>query len=224
MEINILVRRQASPKDAPYMQEFHYSGDGNLTVANWLTEINQAEACADRIGWECGCMEAKCGACAMRINGNPMLACKFFLKEAEKEGTITLEPLSKFPLVKDLIVDRSSIFEMLTEMKIWMDEKTQTSFDWNRELQYKAGQCLRCGCCLEVCPNFMAGTSFGGAAALVDAYKALEQNARDSHRKEMRKMYMKSFYNYCGQSLSCRDACPKKLPLDEIQVRVNSHR
>ena len=224
MRIEITVKRQPAPDKTSYLQTFSYEGDGNLTVADWLTEINQTEAKADRIAWECGCLEKKCGACAIRIGGIPRLACSVFLKDAAKRGKILLEPLSKFPLVKDLVVDRSAMFEMLRNMKVWTQEKAQSSYGQDYDLQYKAGQCLQCGCCLEVCPNFLAGGSFGGAAAMLDAYKAIEQNEQDDHRAEMVAAYRTHFFSGCGQSLSCRDICPMKLPLDEIQARANEHR
>ena len=93
----------------------------------------------------------------MRINGIPRLACSVFLKDVVRHGKILLEPLSKFPLVKDLIVDRSSMFETLKRMRIWMQEKEDSSYAQDCNLQYQAGQCLQCGCCLEICPNFLAG-------------------------------------------------------------------
>ena len=224
MSLKITVKRQSTPDTASRLQTFLYEGDGNLTVADWLSEINQSEAKADRIAWECGCMEKKCGACAMRINGVPRLACSVFLKDASKRGKILLEPLSKFPLVKDLIVDRSAMFDMLCTMKIWMQAKDQSRYGQDHDLQYKAGQCLQCGCCLEICPNFLAGGTFGGAAAMAEAYRAIEQNAPDAHRAEMVAAYHTHFFSGCGQSLSCRDICPMKLPLDEIQARANGHR
>ena len=69
MEITISVKRQHSASEKAYIQTFHYSGNGKLTVADWLTEVNQAEASNDPIAWECSCLEKKCGACAMVING-----------------------------------------------------------------------------------------------------------------------------------------------------------
>ena len=67
MTIEISVKRQKSKAEKPYIQKFLYTGDGNLSVADWLTEINQKEAKADRIAWECGCLEKKvrclCDAC-----------------------------------------------------------------------------------------------------------------------------------------------------------------
>lgn len=224
MTIEISVRRQKSQKDNSYIQEFTYNGDGNLTVADWLTQVNRNEAKTDRIAWECGCLEKKCGACAMLINGYPALACSIFLKDADKHGKIVLEPFHKFPLVKDLIVDRSTMFQAMKEMKVWMEEKNCSDFSWDRKLQYKAGQCLQCGCCLEVCPNFLAGNKFTGASAMIEAYRAIEQNSAGEHKEEMIKEYKDKFFAYCGQSFSCKSVCPQKLPLDEIQARANNHK
>lgn len=224
MKIEISIKRQPSPQEEAHIQQFIYTGDGNLTIADWLTKINQEEARKDRIVWECGCMEKKCGACAMLINEYPSLACSVFLKDAAKRGKIKLEPLSKFPLVKDLIVDRSSMFEMLKEMKVWLDEKNSSKFNWDEQLQYQAGQCLQCGCCLEVCPNFLAGEDFAGAAAMAAVYKAVEQNTNDMHKNEMKEAYKKKFFNHCGQALSCKKVCPKNLALDEIQARMNHYK
>lgn len=224
MTIEISVKRQKNRDEKSYIQKFIYTGDGNLTVADWLTEINQTEAKTDRIAWECGCLEKKCGACAMLVNGYPTLACSVFLKKAVKHEKILLEPFHKFPLIKDLIVDRSIIFDTIKHMKIWMNEKNSSDYSWDYELQYKAGQCLQCGCCLEICPNFLAGKKFAGASAMVEAYRAIEQNNSDSHRNDMKKEYQKKFFAYCGQSFSCKSVCPQNLPLDEIQARVNSHK
>lgn len=224
MTIEISVKRQKNRDEKSYIQKFIYTGDGNLTVADWLTEINQTEAKTDRIAWECGCLEKKCGACAMLVNGYPTLACSVFLKKAVKHEKILLEPFHKFPLIKDLIVDRSIIFDTIIHMKIWMNEKNSSDYSWDYELQYKAGQCLQCGCCLEICPNFLAGKKFAGASAMVEAYRAIEQNNSDSHRNDMKKEYQEKFFAYCGQSFSCKSVCPQNLPLDEIQARVNSHK
>ena len=89
MTIEISVKRQKNRDEKSYIQKFIYTGDGNLTVADWLTEINQTEAKTDRIAWECGCLEKKCGACAMLVNGYPTLACSVFLKKAVKKCVVS---------------------------------------------------------------------------------------------------------------------------------------
>ena len=127
MHIELTVKRQTVPDETSYLQTFSYDGDAALTIADWLTEVNRTEAKTNRIAWECGCLEKKCGACAMRINGIPRLACSVFLKDVVRHGKILLEPLSKFPLVKDLIVDRSSMFETLKRMRMRLQELDDSS-------------------------------------------------------------------------------------------------
>ena len=119
MVYKIRIRRQESQKSDSYWQEFEFDGSKNSSVATVLKELNSRTPLKDNSGnivtpisWECSCMVRKCGACAMLINERPRLACSTFLHML-KGSTITLEPLSKFPLVRDLIVDRSNLFENL---------------------------------------------------------------------------------------------------------------
>ncbi len=228
MIIRIIIQRQDAPDSTPYKQTFIYEGDGDITVADYLRELNdrpeiltQEGISAKRISWECSCMEQKCGACAMLISGKPQLACSVFLRDAVKRKKITLAPLSKFPVIRDLQVDRDAMFRVLREMKIWVDEKDWSDYRWDRDLQFQAGQCLMCGCCLEVCPNYLSDGDFGGAAALVNAFKAIEFNGRNEHRDEMQLEYQKGFLQSCGQALACQKVCPIQLPLDIIQARQN---
>ena len=142
MKIKIMVKRRRSPGEAQYEQSFVYDGDGRLSVANWIREINRTDVADDEIAWECGCLEMKCGACAMLINGYPTLACSLTLNDAAKRGEILIEPLSKFPVVKDLVVERKLIFDTLKEMKIWLKEKEKTTLPRIEKLSIK----LRSAC------------------------------------------------------------------------------
>lgn len=228
MRIKIMIKRQENSAAAPYWQTFLYEGDGEITVADYLRVLNEQPErmtidgkTAKPVIWACSCMEQKCGACAMVISGRPGLACAVFLKDAVKHGKITLSPLSKFPVVRDLQVDRESMFTMLKEMRIWVDEKDWSAFGTDRKAQFQAGQCLMCGCCLEACPNYRPQGWFGGAAALANAYKAVEFNMENEHAGEMKEKYRQYFLKGCGQSLSCRKVCPVNVPLDLIQARMN---
>ena len=125
----IRIRRQESQKSDSYWQEFEFDGSKNSSVANVLKELNSRTPLKDNSGnivtpisWECSCMVRKCGACAMLINERPRLACSTFLHML-KGSTITLEPLSKFPLVRDLIVDRSNLFENLKKLNLWLESE-----------------------------------------------------------------------------------------------------
>ena len=118
MVYKIRIRRQESQKSDSYWQEFEFDGSKNSSVANVLKELNSRTPLKDDSGnivtpisWECSCMVRKCGACAMLINERPRLACSTFLNTLK----VLQSPLEfcKFPLVRDLIVDRSNLFENL---------------------------------------------------------------------------------------------------------------
>ncbi len=228
MQILIQIKRQENETAASYTDEFLYEGDGKLTVADLLSELNERAPLTNRRGetvrkirYESSCHEKKCGACAMLIQGLPRLACSVFLCNVVKKGKITLAPLSKFPVITDLVVDRKGMFRKLETMRLWLEEKDKDDTHWDRNLQYSAGQCMMCGLCLEICPNYQPNSPFGGAASMVHAFKMLEQNETGEHLDEIKKNYADHFLSYCSQSLSCQTICPAGLPLGELQSRAN---
>ena len=147
-------------------------------------------------------MIRKCGACAMRINGLPRLACSVFLRDC-KGSVVTLEPLSKFPLVKDLVVDRSVIFEALKRTKLWLEgDAFQTSYTHSQ--RYRSAKCLLCGCCLEVCPNFDPNSEFAGAVLPVNAYRILNEEQDIAHQTELANAYRQLYFEAAENLLRAR--------------------
>ena len=225
MNVVIRVKRQRSPESAPFWQDFNYDGSPSDSVAAALRELNARTSLTDAkgapaepIAWDCGCCAGRCGACAMLVNGRPTLACKAFLG---KSGSVVLEPLSKFPLVRDLVVDRGVIFETLKKMHLWLSERGRED-ERLHDLRYQSAACLMCGCCLEVCPNFSAGGSFAGAAAAAAAYRLLSQEGDAAHRADEGKAYRRIFYSGCGTSLACEKVCPAGIPVTELISRSNA--
>lgn len=108
-------------------------------------------------------------------------------------------------------------------MQVWLSEKDRDWKKGDRSLQYDAGQCLMCGCCLEICPNYTPESTFSGAASMIHTFKILEQNKEDIHLQKLKENYEKYFFAGCSQSLSCVKICPLGLPLDRIQSRANHH-
>ena len=115
MRVNIL--RQQSPKSEPYWETFEYDGPMDNSVAGVLDYINYHDDVvhadgkpSTRVGWECSCMQGVCGACSMVINGTPALACETFIRGLK---AVELRPLRKFPVIHDLVVDRTVIQENL---------------------------------------------------------------------------------------------------------------
>ncbi len=219
--VKLDILRQKSPEDAPYWQSVDYTTDDlNATVASALTDINEG-ICADNpVRWSCSCLQKKCGACAMLINGVPRLACDAQLKECVKRGHIRLAPLGKFPLIADLMVDRSVMQENLKTLQAWAE--TDIVLDKNNtQAVYDASRCLQCGCCLEVCPNFCAGDSFFGAAGFTPLTRLLNAlNDRDLQR--VRETYRKHIYSGCGKSLACENVCPAGIDVEKMLLHSNA--
>lgn len=227
MAKRLRIVRRKSRDTKPYVQFFVLNEDDrSRTVAEALDALNEREPlltedgkAADPIRFERSCMQKKCGACAMLIQGVPRLACSTRLSDIPGE-VIELAPLRKFPCVADLITDRSIMQENAKTMKAWFTEETQVR---NEDLEdtYEASRCLMCGCCLEVCPNFMSGDNFFGAAGML-AETRLLLSLPLSQRKALYKEYKKHIYSGCGKSLSCQDICPAEIPIENLMVRANA--
>ena len=112
MRKQMRILRRRSTEQEPYWQTFLFeTADEEATVATALRELNERETLLDVAGnvaeairWENSCLQKKCGACAMVINGMPKLACATRLAELKRE-VVSLEPLRKFPRIADLVVD-----------------------------------------------------------------------------------------------------------------------
>jgi len=222
MKVKIL--RQKSPYSKPYWETFNYDGPKENSVAGLLDYLNYNDDIVDekgnktsRIQWECSCLQGVCGACAMVINDIPALACQTFLRDM-KGDEITIRPLRKFPVVSDLVVERSSIQENLKQTNMFIGEYKPSS-DKDQKHQYDAAKCLKCGLCLEVCPNYVNGETFFGAAFANDCYLVYSRNENKSGK--IKKVYEEHFGKSCSKALSCVDVCPMNIPTIASMAKLN---
>lgn len=224
MRIEILRRDRGS--EVSYLQVFEYTPeDERETIASMLDHLNSQEELKDiegniarKITYKKSCLQKKCGACAMLVNGRPALACAS--KLCDLEEPIRLEPFKKFPVVEDLCVDRSIMKENLKQMKAWFEDEALVSEKRNA-VSYESSRCLQCGCCLEVCPNFMVGSSFFGMAGAMPFSRILNEMNKEE-LKEARRIYNTRVFEGCGKSLSCRDVCPAKIKIGDMLVNSNA--
>src|SRR5208337_5430709 len=117
------IKRQNNPTSKSYWEEFELAWNPGMNVISALMEIAANPVTRDGkattpITYDSCCLEEICGSCAMLINGRAGMACSSLLDHLKQP--ITLEPLSKFPVVRDLAVDRSVIFENLKKVKAWI--------------------------------------------------------------------------------------------------------
>lgn len=220
----VKIKRQTAPEATPYWQSFVYEGPRHVTVSAVLDALNYTDDLFDaegnpapRIRWECSCMQAVCGGCAMVINGVPALACATFADEV-KGDMLVLEPLSKFPVVADLIVDRSVIYDYLIHANAYL-ENMAVSDERQHAHQYSVAKCLKCGLCLEVCPNYHPGGEFYGAVLANESYLVSSQAADQT--PQVIKAYKKHFGAGCSKALSCQSVCPMEIETLTSILKMN---
>jgi succinate dehydrogenase / fumarate reductase iron-sulfur subunit len=124
--IKVHIKRQANPSAPVRTETFEIPYRPNMNITSLLGEIalnpvNAFGKPTTPISYDSNCLEEICGSCAMLINGKARMACSALVDRLidGENGTITLAPLSKFPIVRDLQVDRSVLFENLKAVKAW---------------------------------------------------------------------------------------------------------
>lgn len=181
--------------------------------------------------WEDGCLEEVCGSCSMLVNGVPRQACTALIEPILTEtakDTITVAPLTKFPLIRDLMVDRSQMFENLKKVNAWIDSDGAYSrgpgpkvSPRKQEIMYTLSTCMTCGCCSEACPQVNERSKFVGPApiAQVRLFNAHPTGETQKH-KRLRPLMEAGGISACGNAQNCVRVCPKGIPLTDAIAAV----
>jgi succinate dehydrogenase / fumarate reductase iron-sulfur subunit len=162
----------------------------------------------------------------MVINGKVRQACSALVHKLEHP--ITLEPMTKFPLVRDLIVDRSRLFKDLARVKAWvpidgtydLGPGPTISHELNEE-RYPLSRCITCGCCLEACPQYTPINKFVGAAVISQARLFNDHPTGAALKGERLDALMEEGgVADCAKAGNCVEVCPKEIPLLESIAAV----
>lgn len=237
-KVVLKIKRQKDQKSLPYWESFELPLRENMNVIAALMEVqkNPVDIEGNPVSpptWDAACLEEVCGSCTMYVNGHIRQACSALIEEVGKKRgdtyEIMLEPMSKFPVIRDLQVDRRKMFEDLIKLKAWVPVDGyydlgmgETQDDKVRHFRYALSRCMTCGCCLEACPQYNNHSAFVGPAAvgqtlLFDLHpvgKTLENERLD---------YMTSEEGItgCGNAQNCVKVCPKGVPLTDAIAQIN---
>lgn len=214
-----------------YWEEFSLLVTPGLNVTTALLRIQKQPVTIQGekttpVAWEEGCLEEVCGSCSVLLNGRPRQACTALIEKILQEtgsSVITVAPLSKFPLVRDLVVNRDSMFETLKKVQAWVDVDDAKDVGFGpkvspsvQEVRYQLSTCMTCGCCLEACPQVGPKAGFIGPAAIsqvrlfnTDSIGKLQAPSR------LRTLMEEGGLEGCGNAQNCVAVCPKKISLTE---------
>ncbi|WP_164668443.1 succinate dehydrogenase iron-sulfur subunit [Virgibacillus doumboii] len=230
--VRFIITRQDNPDSDPYEEEFDVPYKKNMNVISGLMEIRQNPVNAKGektapVYWDMNCLEEVCGACSMVINGTARQSCAALVDKLEQP--IRLEPMSTFPVVRDLIVDREQMFDALKQIKAWVPIDGTHDLgpgprmpEKKRQWAYELSKCMTCGVCLEACPNVNDKSDFIGPAALsqarlFNAHPTGEMNASE----RLEGLMEDGGISGCSNAQNCVQVCPKGIPLTTSIAAMN---
>ncbi|MFC4388282.1 succinate dehydrogenase iron-sulfur subunit [Gracilibacillus marinus] len=231
-KITLIITRQDSPESDSYQETFKVNYRKNMNIISALMEIQKNPVNANGenrppVTWESNCLEEVCGACSMVINGEPRQACSTLVDKLEQP--ITIEPMSTFPVVRDLVIDRSRMFDSLKKVKAWIP--IDGTYDLGpgprmpekkRQWAYELSKCMTCGVCLEACPNVNSKSDFIGPAPLSQVRLFNAHPTGEMHKSDRLNALMEDGgISGCGNSQNCVQVCPKGIPLTTSIAALN---
>jgi succinate dehydrogenase / fumarate reductase, iron-sulfur subunit len=248
--IEIRVLRQDGPGQPSYWQRHRIAREPDMNVISVLQRIAaQAETIDGEkvapVAWDCNCLEEVCGACTMVINGRVRQACSALVDRLLEENVeeIELRPMSKFPVVRDLVVDRGRMFEVLKKLSCWIPVEGYYDVgpgprvsQQEQQLAYPLSECMTCGCCLEACPQYSKIELQRREGETDEQFEAREKDAFrrgfvgphaisqvmlfNSHPtghmnadERIDALTAEGGVQVCGNAQNCVAVCPKHIPL-----------
>lgn len=216
-----VFRHDPSTDLEPGFQAYDIDLEPRLSVLEALIALGEQQDAS--LSFRCSCRGAICGSCGMTINGHPDLACRVTL-ETLKTSQITVEPLSKLEVAKDLVVEMGPFWEAYERVQPYLHPGAEVDEKEHRVTETEAGaslpyaDCVLCACCYSACPVLGADSAYVGPAALAKLYRFVS-DPRDRRRPEdMAAADGPAGAWACHTILRCVDACPKSIrPVDGIR-------
>jgi len=254
--VRVRVLRQDVAGGESYWERFEVPHEPNMNVISVLQKVAAQARTQDGrrvppVAWDCSCLEEVCGSCTMLINGRTRMACSALVDNLLAEGDeIELRPMSKFPVVRDLVVDRRRLFRSLERVQAWVP--VDDSYDHgpgpripprDQEDAYPLSTCISCGCCLEACPQFTKIEAVRREGESEADFQKRRQAAFDSGFVGAHAISQAMLFNshptggmiagerletltgqggiqVCGNAQNCVAVCPKAIPLTRSIARA----
>ncbi len=220
--ITLIIERRDPPGGATRRERFVVAWERGMTVADALSSLGDEPKTHDGqtttpVAWSDACTWPACGVCTMLIDGRAAPACGTPITEAMlKRGKVTLAPLSAFPVLRDLVVDRSRMVSTTSQLGAYLDGD-RVAAAGTRALRQAFAACTRCGACIDACPEAHADAAFIGPHAI--AASMAHRTSADGAVPDV--LLERGGIADCGHVQNCVEICPERIPLDEA-VRAAS--
>jgi succinate dehydrogenase / fumarate reductase, iron-sulfur subunit len=236
MDLTLHVWRQRGPRDDGGFVTYEARDiSPDASFLEMLDVVNERlmEKGEEPIHFEHDCREGICGSCGMMINGaahGPIkgtATCQLHMRHFKDGDQIRIEPwrASAFPVIKDLIVDRTPLDEII-QAGGFISVNTGSAPEANlipvpkpiQELSMDAAECIQCGACVAQCPNSAAQLF---TAAKVCHLGLLPQGQPERYQRVVSMVeIMETYFGSCTNYRECEAACPKEISIDFI-ARMN---
>jgi len=233
--VNLTLRiwRQNGPQDKGRMVTYKVTDvSPDMSFLEMLDVLNErlAQEGEDPIAFDHDCREGICGMCSMVINGVPhgpeklTTTCQLYMRHFKDGDTITIEPwrAKAFPVIKDLVVDRSA-FDKIIQAGGYISAPTGSAPDAhsipvpkaNADAAFEAAACIGCGACVAACPN---GSAMLFTAAKVTHLGLLPQGQPERYTRVLNMVaaHDEAGFGGCTNTGECAAVCPKGIPLSAI--------
>lgn len=218
-----VARYRPEQEREPTTQSYRVPLREEWTVLDGLNHIK--DQIDGTLSYRWSCRMGICGSCGMMINGEPKLGCVMFLAEYAP-GPVRIEPLSNFPVIRDLVVDIDDVMRKLVEVTPWMVREDDQPLEAGEYLQTPAeldeyqrySMCINCMLCYAACPSYALDPAFIGPAAIAIAQRYNLDSRDQGSRERMDVLSAPDGVWACTSVGACTSACPKGVdPAGAIQ-------
>ncbi len=237
MKLTLYVWRQKNPAQAGRMVRYQANDvNPDMSMLELLDVVNEELTLKgdEPIAFEHDCREGICGSCGFMINGvahgpeRATTVCQLSMRRFKDGDELFIEPwrARAFPIIKDLVVDRSA-FDRIIEAGGYISVPTNSAPDGNVILVPKdasdhamdAAACIGCGACVAACPNASAALFTGAKIAHLGL---LPQGQPERHERSLRmvRQFNAEQFGSCTNIGECEAVCPKEIKL-EVIARMN---
>lgn len=236
MNLTLKIWRQKSASEKGKFETYKVEANEHMSFLEMLDVLNEdlIGQKKEPVAFDHDCREGICGTCNLVINGSPhgpqtgTTTCQLHMRHFNDEDTITIEPFraKAFPVVKDLVVDRTS-FDRIIQAGGYISVSTGSAPDGNAipiekddsSKAFDAAACIGCGACVAACPNASAMLFVSAKVSHLGLLPQGEVEASERAINMVNQMDQEGFGN-CSNVTACEAECPKEISVNNI-ARLN---